>query len=315
MNTKSKFLVASSLSLTLLASGALSVLAENTVSTQSLEGGPLMRQRNASSTRMMRNGLEGMKNASSTRMMREGLEGRMKKASSTWSRDLSKMIERGDKEIDRRIEALKKQGERIQSAKRVSDDGKSMIATGVQSQIDILTALRAKIDADTDEATLKTDLKSITASHRIFALIMPQAAISAAADRIKGIANDLNVIAGKVPTRITAAQTVGKDVTAMNSALSHMNLQIADALVQADAAIAKITGLVPDNGDKTKASSNKTALITARADIKVGTTDLQSARKDLQTILGAFKSMSKQDETTASPTSTVTPTTSPTPAL
>ncbi len=240
MKTKSKFIVGSSVALLLLGVVTSSVHAEDSIS-----GSPLLRDRNASTTDRM-----------------GGLEDKMtRRASTTWSKDLSKMIERGDKEIDRRIDALKKQSERITSAKRVSDDGKSMISNGIQSQIDILTVLRAKIDADTDEVALKADLKSITASHRIFALIMPQAAITAATERIKTIAADLSTISTKLKTRIEAAQTVGKDVTAMNTALTHMNAQIADALVQAGAAKDKIALLVPDNGDATVAASNKTALL------------------------------------------------------
>ncbi|MDD5068586.1 MAG: hypothetical protein PHS53_04505 [Candidatus Pacebacteria bacterium] len=301
MNTKYKFLVASSLGLTLLAGVALPVIAE--------DGG------NATGT-PDRGGKDRM--GSST----EKFRGDADRGSKTkWDGDLSKLIERGDKEIDRRIAALQNQNDRIQSAKRVSDEGKSMIAGSIQSQIDILTVLKTKIDADTDEATLRTDLKSITASHRIFALVMPQAAITAAALRIETIAGNLATISGKLKTRITTAQAAGKDVTAVNTTLAHMNAQIADALVQAKAAKDRISGLVPDNGDKTKAEANRAALLAARADIKVGAADLRDARKDAETILKALKGFNsgdkKSDEETPSPsptaTSVATPTATPSP--
>ncbi|MDD4989244.1 MAG: hypothetical protein PHV42_02360 [Candidatus Pacebacteria bacterium] len=275
MNTKYKFLVVSSLSLALLAGAALSASAEDSMASGTVRFG------NAAST---------------TLKFRAGLGIRMQNASTTWAKDLSKMIDRGEKEIDRRIDALNKLNDRIQSAKRVSDAGKSDISLEVQAQITDLTTLRAKIAADTDEATLRADLKSITASHRIFALVMPQAAITAAAFRIETIANDLKTIETKLQTRITAAQTAGKDVTVLNATLNRITAELADALTQAQAAKDKVASLKPDNGDKTTADANRAALLAARADIKVGTTDLQSARKDAESIIVALKTPKSGDK-------------------
>ncbi|MDD5050131.1 MAG: hypothetical protein PHV93_00105 [Candidatus Pacebacteria bacterium] len=231
-------------------------------------------------------------------------------ASSTRTKDLTKGIDRGGKEIDRRIEALTKLADRIASAKRVGDADKLDLASIIQGQITDLQTLKAKIAGDTDADTLKTDLKSITGSYRIFALVLPMGSITAAASRIQTIAADLTTISTKLQTRIGDAQTAGKDVTSINTTLAHMTAQIADARVQAQAAKDKVFALAPDNGDKTIAASNKAALLAARADVKVGISDLQSARKDAETIIKAIKAF-KLESKSSSPTPVVTATSSP----
>ena len=71
--------------------------------------------------------------------------------------------------------------------------------TNIQTQITALNALKAKIDADTDAAILKTDIQSIAQAYRIFMLIIPQGNIAAAADRQATIINALVGIGKKLP--------------------------------------------------------------------------------------------------------------------
>lgn len=211
---------------------------------------------------------------------------------------------RAGEEIDRRITALNTLTTRIGYLKRVSDAVKSSISSTAQTQITELTALKAKIDADTDLATLRTDVKSITASYRIFVLVIPQGHLLAAADRINTIADSLTAIGGKLQTRISDAQSAGHDVSALQTALTDFNAKVADAKTQAAAAISAITGLTPDQGDKTKLQANQAALKNARALIKTATQDLDAARKDARTIMQGLKAFGA---TTGTPPAGATP--------
>ncbi len=100
----------------------------------------------------------------------------------------------------------------------------------------------------------------------------------------------MTVVGTKLQTRITAAETAGKNVTALTASLADYTAKIADAKIHADGAVSGIIALVPDQGDATVAASNKAALKAARADIKIATTDLQAARKDATSIIKAIKS-------------------------
>ena len=179
---------------------------------------------------------------------------------------LAAIIARSDKAIEARITDLNTLATRVGEMKNVSATEQSAISSEVQTQITGLTALKAKIDADTDVATAKTDEKSITADFRIYALVIPQGHLLAAADRIATITNTLNVLGAKLQTRIAAAKAAGKDTTALETALTDMGNKMNDAATQAQSAYAKISSLIPDKGDKTVAASNKAALVAARAD-------------------------------------------------
>src|SRR3989338_7131939 len=123
----------------------------------------------------------------------------------------TKIIERADKEIDRRIEALDKLSKRISEMEKATDVLKTSTSAMVQAQISELTALKAKIDAGTDIAVLRTDVKSITNSYRIFALITQQWHILATADKINTVADWMTALSVKLQARIDLVKTAGKD--------------------------------------------------------------------------------------------------------
>ena len=194
-------------------------------------------------------------------------------------------------EIDRRVADLNQLKTRIDGMKRVSDSSKTSLKGSIDAQIQILTDLKAKIQADTDDATLKADIQSITKSYRIYMLVMPQVAVLATTDRIHTTMDLMTTFGTKLQTRITDAQTAGKDVTALQAAYADYTAKISDAGVQADAASALVVNLKPDNGDQATMDANKKALADAKAKLKVAQSDLKTARKDAQTIVQGLKTM------------------------
>ncbi len=199
--------------------------------------------------------------------------------------------DRAHQEIDRRVTNLNGLIARVQAMLNLSSTDKTAIAGTLGAQITALNALKAKIDADADVTTLKGDVDSVTSSYRIYALVMPQGAIIAAADRIVTVAAKLHLIGVKFETRIVAAAAAGNDVTAVRVVLDEYNAKIADASLQAQAAVNAIVALVPDEGDATKKAANTKALKDARAQIVLAHKDLQTARNDANKILTALKSM------------------------
>jgi hypothetical protein len=194
-----------------------------------------------------------------------------------------------DEELVRRTSALTELNTRIQSMTKVSASVKTTLTSTISSQITALTNLQTKIDADTATDTLKADIKSITDSYRIFMLIMPQVRIAAAVDVIGTVGDSMTAMGAKLQTRITAAQSAGKDVTALTSLLSDMTAKIADANVQANAALTETASLTPDNGDIAKMDANNVALKDARAKLKASGADMKTARQDIQKILQGLK--------------------------
>ncbi len=212
---------------------------------------------------------------------------------------------RGDKELDRRVQALTDANIRVQAMQKVTPTFKDNLATALQTQITAFNALKAKIDADTDAATLKADIQSITQSYRVYALVLPQVHIAAAADRAVAISSMMQTLGTKLAARIQAAGQAGADVTALNATLSDLGTKISDANTQAQAAVTVSAALAPDNGDKDKMASNNAALKTARTDLTTAGADLKAARKDIDTLVKGLKKV----EASASATSTASTTT------
>ncbi|HWC57730.1 MAG TPA: hypothetical protein VG621_02170 [Candidatus Paceibacterota bacterium] len=200
-----------------------------------------------------------------------------------------KAQDRAAQEIDRRVTALTSLATRISAMVRVSDQEKSTLQSSINSQISMLDTLKAKIAADTDAATLKADVASITKAYRIFILVMPQGRIAAAADRISTTADLMTQLGAKLQTRMSDAANAGHDITALQSTYSDYMAKIADAKAQATTATNLTANLTPDNGDATVAASNKTALTNARSAIKTAVSDLQKARTDATTIVKTLK--------------------------
>lgn len=192
---------------------------------------------------------------------------------------------RADQEIDRRITGLNALVTRIDAMQKIDATFKASLAATVQAQITDLTNLKATIDADSSASTLKVEVQSITKSYRIYALVMPQATIGAAADRTQTLVGMFTTLGQKLQTRIASSTNAS---TVAVSAMADFNAKVADAQVQATAAVSHIAGLQPDNGNKTVMQNNQTALKQARADIRVAQQDFVAARKDAQTLIEAL---------------------------
>lgn len=205
---------------------------------------------------------------------------------------------KGDQEIDRRVTFLNSLNARIQEMQKVTSDFKKTLNTTIQAQIAAFSGLKAKIDADTDEATLKTDVQSITQSYRVYALVAQQVTISAAADRIVTVTTMMTTLGSKLQARVAAAQSAGANVGSLSTALTDMSAKLQDASAQAQQAVALSVALAPDNGDKTKLASNNAALKTARANLQTARKDLDAARKDAATIVKGLKTVAVTATTT-----------------
>ena len=218
--------------------------------------------------------------------------------SATTTARMEKARTRAAQEIERRIEALTKINVRIGGVTKISDQFKANLNTNIQNQITALTALKVKIEGDTDLNTLKTDVQSITKLYRIFALIMPQTHIAAMADRTATAINIMIGIGNKLQTRLTEMQNAGADVSAIIATLSDMGAKISDAQAKAQAAVDVTATLVPDNGDKDKMAANKAALTEGRDNLKEAHQDLVNARKYITTILKGIRELSASSSAT-----------------
>lgn len=194
-------------------------------------------------------------------------------------------------EIDRRVAGLQELAPRVSAMTKITAELKTNINTVVQNQIQAFTELKNKINADTDLETLKTDVGTVTSSYRIYALIVPQANIITASDRVVTIDNMLNGIGLKLKTRIEAAAAAGADVTALATALVELGTKIDSANAHAQAAVNGVVSLLPDEGDAAKIKANTDALTAARGEITAAHTDIKSAETQVKTIISGLSQL------------------------
>lgn len=217
----------------------------------------------------------------------------------------TKVLEKAHLELSRRTERLNELAARVNAMEKLSPDTKATLIASINTQIAELGDLGTKIDTDSDRESLRADVQSITKSYRIFALVIPQGAITAAADRILTIGTSYNDFSANLQARISAEQNAGHDVSALLAAMADMKAKVADANVQANAAISLISGLKPDNGDQATLQSNTAALKDARGKVQVAHQDYVSARADAETIMKGLRSLSVSGSASSSASTTV----------
>lgn len=225
--------------------------------------------------------------------------------SATVSVAMQKAIERGDREIARRITTLNNLNADVQAMAKISADEKSALSSAIQTEIANLTALKAKIDADTDRATLRADIKSIVDGYRIYMLVVPVGRIEIAGDKIQTTVAAYAAFSSKLQVRIAQEQSAGKDVAHLSASLSEMNAKVADASTQAQVAASAVANLKPDQGDKTVMQSNHAALKSARESLKAAFADLRVARRDAGAIVKALAAAHTEASVSASSSATV----------
>lgn len=154
------------------------------------------------------------------------------------------------------------------------------ITTMLQGDITGLTALDAKIQADTTLVDARNDTQTIYTDYRVFALVLPVAHMTRAADvLVKLVIPHLTTAEGKLQTAITA-----KGATALQPLLDDMKTQTAAAAQLAGALPAALVGLKPAdwNANHEVLGADRTALETARADVR-------KARQDARQIIDGLR--------------------------
>jgi hypothetical protein len=197
---------------------------------------------------------------------------------------VASLKQKADLEIQRRISSLNVILTKLNLIKRLTTTQKSSFSSQIQAEITNLNSLKTKIDADTDIATLRTDVQSIITAYRVYAFFIPQLHILSTADKLLTTTDtDVTPVITRLGTRIQEAQTKGKDVTALQTALTDMKNKLADVQTQANNAITTVSALTPSGypGNKTTLESARTMLQTARQ-------DLQTMYQDARTIIAGL---------------------------
>jgi hypothetical protein len=217
-----------------------------------------------------------------------------KVASASATVKIENLKSRATHEIDRRLTALNLVLTRISTFKHITASDKAPLTSSVKTEISSLKSLEAKIQADTDLATLRADIKSIVDSYRIFLLFIPKIHLLAASDRMINIADELSSLSVKLQSKIQSAKAAGKDVTSLEELLDDITSKLADAKSLASNVQLTIIPLSPDGYP-----GNRSTLLAGRDMLRTGHNDLIEAAHDAQKIIQGLKSLKAPSSTSS----------------
>jgi hypothetical protein len=209
-----------------------------------------------------------------------------------------------DKEISKNTESLQNLLNRINNSQAIPGTQKNMISQKIQSQINNLENIKNQLgNNEISSSSIADQRKIMEETTQNIRLLVPQANILAAANRILSVATMTTEIANKLQIRISEMQNNGANVSSTTNIFNDISAKVADAQKMAQNAINEsqnVTATSTTIAAQMKADTS--ALQSARADIVAGQKDLQSARKDIGQLLKFIFPNEKQVMRTASGT-------------
>jgi hypothetical protein len=193
-----------------------------------------------------------------------------------------------DARIAIRIKTLNALAIAVRGATNLTGDHKSALTALISSDRSGLTALKAKIDADADLATVKTDGRGIVVDYRIYMLAMPQVRFTIGSDIQTAAVARLRDVHDKLAAIVTKLAADGKDVAQEQAQLDDMTTRLAAVT----AAIAgKADGLLAVKPSPDAAAMHaavapvRAAMHTGRDNLKAAIADAKKVRTELKAIV------------------------------
>jgi hypothetical protein len=186
--------------------------------------------------------------------------------------------------VANRIAALNEAIPEVSANQVVTAADRAALLTILNGDLNAITALGAKIAADTSAAEASADYQTIFTGYRVYALALPQVRYAEAADDL----------AGGVVTSLTAAQSTlaallagadsAKNTTAVQAWMSDLGHQISAITSATNGLSATVLADTPAQYD-----ANHALLSQPRASLAGARTDAETARSDVANVLKALQ--------------------------
>lgn len=206
--------------------------------------------------------------------------------------DVKCVIDFGNLRIDRRLDALTKLNDRIatQADKgRITADQKAALQGDVANNQSGLTALRAKLDAETDATAARADVKTIYTQFRIYAVVLPRDYHQIALDIMVNLQAKLAGLEPKLQDAINNAPADKKDQ--LNTLYSDYTAKVASASTHISNAESQVPNLTPQNYDNSR-NNYQIAWDTFRSEELAARANLRQAGSDLHQMTQLLKGTS-----------------------
>jgi hypothetical protein len=184
--------------------------------------------------------------------------------------------------ITRRVLALRQLTTAAKSSLRVSEADRTALMTQLQDQINGLSGLNARIQGDTDEATLRADAQKIVDDYRVYVLTLPKARGIVVSDIELNAADRLTKLADRLSAAIDQAS--GKDTTRAKADLAALRAKLAPVTGAVSPLPAALLALQPAGYP-----DNHTTLEQTRVALRTGRTALEDAATLARAVIADLK--------------------------
>ena len=186
--------------------------------------------------------------------------------------------------ISVRLTSLDRAISAVNANRVITSSDKATLLTTLKGDRAGLTALKPKIASDTDAAQARTDYRTVFTGFRVYALALPQARYAAAVDDITDTVlprlRDADERLAELLTG-TAAGRVSSDVEA---AMTDLGAQIQAITSATKGLSATVLAYTP-----AQYNANHALLAGPRQQLRTARADIERARKDISTVIGALK--------------------------
>jgi hypothetical protein len=191
--------------------------------------------------------------------------------------------------IDRRLTSLGELRGKVSSSTYLTAGNKATLLGEIGAENDGLAALRVKIAADTDRATLVADCKSIVEHYRVYMLMIPQAHLMIASDAAVAIGQKLADLAARLQADVEKAKGAGKDTASAQRDLNSLKAAISAGTGAAAAVDGLVNFALPLNPSAYETDEQNVK--TARTDFGTAHTNFVQARNDAKQVVADLKAL------------------------
>jgi hypothetical protein len=184
--------------------------------------------------------------------------------------------------ITRRVLALRELTTAAKSIVRLSEADRSALTTQLQDQVNGLSSLNAKIQGDTDEATVRADGGRIVTDYRVYVLTIPKARGVVVSDIELNAADRLTKLADRLSNAIDQAS--GKNTAKAKADLASLRTRLASVTGTVSPLPAALLALQPAGypGNRTTLEQTRASLRTGRAGLAEAATLARAVIADLK---------------------------------
>jgi hypothetical protein len=201
--------------------------------------------------------------------------------------------------ISRRLTSLSDLQNRVGGASVLTAAHRSALLGIIGSDRSGLSALEAKIAADTSASQLRADCQDIVTGYRVYVLVVPQVHLTIAADRVDFVDDKIQGLHGKLEVALQGCSAGPAECQAAEQAFDDLQSKVRQSNQAVAGVAAEVLGLTPAGYP-----GNAAVLDAARTSVQNAHTALEDARHDITIIRQALRPSAAATPEPATPTPT-----------